>query len=223
MNRRCMMLTLMAQQAGGVVSPWYLSGSIPAANCIIAYQSKGAADMAASLTNLANPGTYTAVPAAGLASPTFSAATGWTFDALSSTRITIGYVPPNQVTRSLIMRISDATAGNICGTRNTAAFLQITQAGVFFNGTGTAYTHSAALTTGVVAVAGLDAYLDGVDIGNITAGTYDQGARDIRIGCYNNNGSNSLYYTGKIQAWAIYDITLTALQVAAVTTAMQAL
>jgi len=42
--------------------PWYLSGGIAAANCIAAYQPKGAASLAASYANLPNPGTYNAVP-----------------------------------------------------------------------------------------------------------------------------------------------------------------
>ncbi len=55
---------------------WWLSGGISAANCIAAYQPKGAADLAASYVNLANPGTYNAAP--GVA-PTWAAADGWTF------------------------------------------------------------------------------------------------------------------------------------------------
>ena len=59
------------------VAPWYLAGGISAANCLAAYQPKGAASLAASYSNLANPGTYNAAP--GVA-PTFDASTGWTFN-----------------------------------------------------------------------------------------------------------------------------------------------
>jgi len=63
--------------AGGGGLDWWLSGGISAANAILAYQAKGAASYAASLVNLANPGTYDAY--AGSA-PTWAAGTGWTFN-----------------------------------------------------------------------------------------------------------------------------------------------
>lgn len=57
------------------VTSWWLSGGIPAANCIAVYQPKGAASYAASKINLANPGTYDATE--GVA-PSWAAETGWT-------------------------------------------------------------------------------------------------------------------------------------------------
>jgi hypothetical protein len=65
----------------GVIRPasggWWLSGGIAAANCIAAYQAKGAADYAASLVNLANPGTYNCTAPAG--NPAFDTSVGLTF------------------------------------------------------------------------------------------------------------------------------------------------
>ena len=66
-------------QEGGVV-PWYLAGGIAKANCIAAYQPKGAASLAASYVNLVTPGTYDAAPGTA---PTFDSALGWTFDGTS--------------------------------------------------------------------------------------------------------------------------------------------
>ena len=60
---------------------WWLAGGIAAANCVAAYQPKGAASYAASKVNLANPGTYDLVKITN--DPDFDAATGWTFDASS--------------------------------------------------------------------------------------------------------------------------------------------
>src|SRR4030042_266315 len=60
---------------------WWLAGGISAANCLAAYQPKGAASYAASKVNLANPGTYDAVD--GVAFPTWAAATGWTFNGVA--------------------------------------------------------------------------------------------------------------------------------------------
>lgn len=65
--------------------PWYRAGgaSLPVA----AYQPKGAASLAASYTNLANPGTYDAAPGTA---PSFNTATGWTFDRSLGQFLSIG-------------------------------------------------------------------------------------------------------------------------------------
>lgn len=59
--------------AAGLADWWTVSG----VTCVVAYQPKGAASYAASLSNLANPGTYDAF--AGSA-PEWDAGVGWTFD-----------------------------------------------------------------------------------------------------------------------------------------------
>jgi hypothetical protein len=204
---------------------WYLAGAIPAANCKVAYQPVGAADLAASKVNLANPGTNNA--AAGT-NPTFNAATGWTFAAASGQYLTTGYVPPTQVTRSAIVRISGATidaalrfifssrnSGVIFGIRNTDSASKAN----YINGTST-FSHSTNVASGVLAFAGLDPYLNATDIGNITAGTYDQGGVGVDIGRLTTGGQ---HFDGNMQAFALYDITLTPTQITALTTAMNAL
>lgn len=75
------------------VNQWWLSGGIAAANCIAAYQAKGAASYAASLVNLANPGTYNATEGTA---PDWAAGTGWTFNGttqflISSVKVGSGY------------------------------------------------------------------------------------------------------------------------------------
>jgi hypothetical protein len=60
-----------------VSADWWLSGGISAANCIAAYQPKGAVSYAASKVNLANPGTYNATEGTA---PAFDTAVGWTFN-----------------------------------------------------------------------------------------------------------------------------------------------
>jgi hypothetical protein len=65
------------RRAAAAAVPWWLAGGVAAANAIAVYQPKGAADLAASYVNLANPGTYDAAPGTA---PTFDAATGWTFN-----------------------------------------------------------------------------------------------------------------------------------------------
>jgi hypothetical protein len=74
---------------GGAFPKWWLSGSIPAANCIAAYQPKGAASYAASKVNLANPGTYNATD--GAAFPSWDTAVGWTFAKASVQYLAAGF------------------------------------------------------------------------------------------------------------------------------------
>lgn len=56
---------------------WWLAGGISAGDCLAAYQAKGAASLAASYSNLNNPGTNDAT--LGVA-PSWAAGTGWTFN-----------------------------------------------------------------------------------------------------------------------------------------------
>jgi hypothetical protein len=213
---------------------WYAAGGT-LANCIIAYKPIGAANLAASYVNLANPGTYNAAPVTAGGDPTFAAATGWQFIVANTDRLKTGWVPPNQVARTGIARISGATIAaanryvfgcrDAPGTDTWFALLNTngTSVAQFRNGTGTTYIHSAGITDGVVAISGLDPYKDAVDLGGITAGTYNLGARELFVGCLNSNGSTTGYFDGYIQAIAFYDIALNATQIGILSTAMAAL
>lgn len=94
--------------AAAVAGGWWLSGGIAAANCIAAYQPKGAADLAASKVNLANPGTYNAFAGAD---PTWDAINGWIGAGASYLRtgfnLASGY--------SFIVRYTGLGYGSICG------------------------------------------------------------------------------------------------------------
>jgi hypothetical protein len=76
---------------------WWLAGGIHPSQVVAAYQPKGAVDLAASYVNLANPGTYDAIP---IAAPTLSD-NGWlgSGDAALNT----GIVPGTRVT--IIIRL----------------------------------------------------------------------------------------------------------------------
>ena len=234
-NRRRRMIDAPLLLFGGgaaPVIPWYLSGGVAAANCIAAYKSIGAASLAASYINLANPGTYDlTVHAAGTA-PNFNTVTGWQFVAAGPDALNTGYVPGNTVNRSIIARISgatvDAATRGICGTRSGNAFYGIMNTtaeskAYFYNGNGTnngLYVHSTNIADGVLAISGLDAYLDGVDIGNIgtAAANYNLGTAAVGIGLMTGVVSN--LFNGYILAVAMYDIALTPAQVSAISTAM---
>lgn len=222
---------VMAVSRPPSASKWFLAGGVNAANCIVAYAPKGAASLAASYTNLANPGTYTAAP--GVA-PTFDTATGWSFAAASTQYLTTGVVV-NGGNYTVILRFSGATdwvgtQSRPIGTANASntnprLFIvghNVQNLMYYTNGAGTA-NKAPQISGGVVAVAGNKAYRNGTDEG-ITlpawSGTNNNG---LFIGAQNGGGTPEFYYTGSVQAAAIYDSTLTAPQVAAISAAMAAL
>lgn len=205
---------------------WDNSGAI--SGCVAAYAAKGAASLAASYTNLANPGTYTAAP--GVA-PTFNTADGWTFNG-SSQYLTTGVVPSMSKTWSFVARFSDVPGINtghcVIGssyTPNTTPYFGLiprwTDGNAYYLNTG--YLSATSKAGGVMAVAGGAAYYNGSaesgTISTLTAAT----AVALTIGAYNTSTSPTGFLSGKIQALAIYNVTLTAGEVATITTAMQAL
>lgn len=192
--------------------PWYLAGGVLAASCVAAYQPKGAVDIAASYVNLANPGTYNAAPGTA---PTFAAATGWTFAAASSQYLTTGIVPG--ANWSGIVRVNGYSGSGMLFGRESARFYIRQETGEWKY---TIVTGSASSAAAILAITATCGYLNGV--ADSTAVTLSTGAGEVYIGCFNNGGPQ-LYMTGNILALALYNTTLTAPQVAAVTLAMQGL
>lgn len=207
-------------QAAATASSWWLAGGIAAANCIAAYQPKGAASYAASKVNLANPGTHDA--ADGSTYPTWDFTDGWSF---ASGKYLV--LPKFALTYTIICKYTDASGTNavLFGTLNTAG-----TAGTYYmpTRTGNTRTHvngannndgvvAISKPSGVVAIAGNKAYFDGSDLG-VTLST--SALPDLNLYLGRINFSNPLSVTAKVQALAIYDITLTPSQIAAVTTAM---
>lgn len=209
---------------GSRAAPWYLAGGIPAANCVAAYQAIGAADIATSYVNLVNPGTYNLVAPAA---PTWAVDTGWTFDG-STQYMTTGINTGANATQtwSVIMRFSGAAVdtGLAFGGHDGAShYLSIAPRRIgtrrYYNG-GLLSIAGGGTTSGIMAIAGLYGYLNGVlDAGSITWAACD--LPELHIGACNNVGT-PLYlpYVGSIQALAFYNIVLTEAQVGAVTAAM---
>jgi hypothetical protein len=201
---------------------WYLAGGAPAP--VAVYVPKGAADLAASYVNLANPGTNNAAPGTA---PTFAAATGWTFLTASSQYLTTGVTPGNNW--SVIVRFSDASVnGTLLGGRKAAG---VSDGFVISNNflsnqvlfdSGNRVTYAATVASGVLAIAGTRAYHDGVEVSAALPGTPVTPSA-IYIGALDNNPAAVGFYTGKIQAFALYNVALTAAQVLAISTAMAAL
>jgi hypothetical protein len=200
--------------ASGVL-PWYLStGALPVA----AYQPKGAASLAASYVNLANPGTYDAAP--GVA-PTLGA-NGWAFNG-STQYLTTGITA--DLSWSILARVTGVNDANgfIFGYYVGAASAfgvrpRYLNNRAYFNGL--TLSVSGGITSGVVGFAGKAAYLDGAADGTIGAGGAAN-AYTVEIG--RSNGTANLYLSATVVALAIYSTTLSAGNVATLTTRMAAL
>jgi len=213
-----------AVASGGV--DWWLAGGAPTP--VAVYQPKGAASLAASYVNLANPGTYDAAP--GVA-PMWAAETGWTFNG-STQYLDTGYAAANTSNKSLIVRYSGVVAssfgalvGVLDGPASKGWGMQPWRDGttnVLYISGGSAKQVSPQLAAGVLAIAGTQAYRNGVADG--TAWTYTTWTpyHTVYIGMWRGT-LNVSYLACSVQAVAIYETTLTAPQVAAVSAAMAAL
>lgn len=208
--------------AGAVVTTnWWEEGG--ATGIVAAYQPKGATSLVASYTNLANPGTYDAAP--GVA-PTWDVTSGWILDGVSQYVDTTVLHDDTGQNWSILVRFSNYTKnGNfllasdnsllsggfgLCPNRFNAIR--------FFNN-GQLAISSAAMTSGVMAVAGTYGFKDGVQQSG-TIGLSGQVDRTIYVGAGNSGAGAAAYSASKVQAVAIYNTVLTALQVAAVSAAM---
>lgn len=210
--------------AMGVSSiPWYLSGGIPQANCIAAYKAIGAAGLAASYVNLANPGTYNLT--APTAAPTFDIATGWTFNG-STQYLATGITPPDARTWTMIARFADAVNGYISGYYFDTGFGFIMSPArdgwrLYYNGNVQGFhPHAEVTTSGVQAIAGGKGYIDGVE-----DATFNTAANsgEIYLGADKRDAGTPpvhAYFNGTIAAFAVYDTVLTQAQIEAVTAAM---
>jgi len=196
---------------------WQVAGQ----TCVAAYKAIGAASLAASYVNLANPGTYNAAP--GVA-PTLAAG-GWSFGA--GQYLTTGVAP--QAGFSIAVRfLAGAADGAIFGVNdaNFGWFCQLDSSAnrnLYTIGTGTYLITNPAQIAGVVAVANNFAYRDGILDGTIPSGGSIP-AYALFLGARNYNGSPiGIRGNQSIAAVAIYSTTLSAADVAALTTRMQAL
>ena len=206
--------------AGG----WWLSGGIDPANCVAAYQAKGAASYAASKVNLANPGTHDAVD--GSSYPTWDASDGWTGG--SSRYLTTDVQPPSgDESWSMLVRFSNATpdypdwnahAIFISESGYSRGFGVLIASNSLRLRNGGDY-NAGKPASGVAGVAGKTAYLNGSSAGTIGDGEYYRDA-PMKFFVYYNNAR---FFNGKIQCAAVYNITLTSAQMAALSTAMAAL
>lgn len=212
-----------AAVAAAAADWWEVAGK----TCVAAYRAKGAASLAASYTNLADPGTYDAAPGTA---PSWASGTGWTFNG-SSQYLTTGITTIDD-TWTFLARVSSVAgsgARGIIGSYNSgvgASLIQIGDSVVdAYNGLdypSGLVQNAPTMTAGVYAMAGKTLYRNGVAEANPVpagAGTF----LTAFIGAININGSAGNFFNGNIQAVAIYSDTLTPGEIATLSAAMAAL
>lgn len=202
---------------------WDLNGTIT--SCVAAYQPKGAASYAASKVNLTGntdyDGTSSSTP------PEWDTSTGWAFDLTKSTRIITGVAGVN-TGWSVIIRYSNSEADGlryVCGAYygmggiyGDHGLVPSRYSKVYYGGS----PKSPGLMSGILAIAGTIGYrngtedLDPVDVKHTGTVVYC-------IGSSSNSGTYLSGYTGKVQAFALYNSVLTSTQIGNLTTAMAAL
>ncbi|MEI6462589.1 MAG: LamG-like jellyroll fold domain-containing protein [bacterium] len=203
--------------------PWWTLNN--STGTVAAYQPIGASSLANSYINKANPGTNDATT--GVA-PTWSASTGWTGDN-STTYLKTGIIPQAN-TWSAIARfsgMSGTNAQNVLSSTNASngniALEPITSSSnSHYYANGSSWVgNSNRLASGVMAVAGAYGYLNGTqDVSGLGSGGSYPG-NEIYLMARNNNGLGSNNnMSGSLQAAAIYNTTLTAAQVASISSAM---
>lgn len=213
---------LSQNKSPAIPSSWWLSGGINAANCVAAYQPKGAASYAASKVNLANPGTYNAED--GTAYPTWDATNGWIFNSALSQRLNTGIVPSD--TYTLIIRFSNASTGFLAGRGDSSTNdrFGIRKVSIIRFYVGSGYVDSISTPSyGVAAINTDNAYIDKTKIAINGAITGNLQTR-IQVGTYEyTNNTFGFYYSGNVQSIAIYNITLNDNSINQLTDAMNAL
>lgn len=211
---------------GKAAVPWYLAGGVPSANCLIAYQPIGATSLANSYINIANPGVLDATTTAA---PAFATATGWTID--GATKFINAPVSNfNPVAGTAIIRVNvtgdgGSSAGNAFNVSDGTNVFTIvpSQGGTVvrcYNGTTVKDNAPALSGDGVLAIAGNKFYRNGELDGTALTVPASYSVSNLIIG---NRAAALRELAGSIYAFALYDIVLTPLQVAAVASRMASL
>jgi hypothetical protein len=200
-----------AVQSAAAADWWAVAGK----TCVAAYQPKGAASLAASKINLANPGTYDATEGV---SPIFDAA-GWTG---TGTQWLDTGITQTSVSWTFLVSFSGFTGG---GDGRMGSLMWI--APHWFGGDDTWYSNgyvqsSPGSQSGVMGIARADCYRNGILCGaGIDTAVF---RKFIILGVDNGSGGvQSLVSAGSVASYVVYSDVLTAGEVATVSAAMAAL
>lgn len=211
---------------GGATTWWDNNGAI--ASAVAAYAPKGAADFAASKTNLAGGGHTLAN---GTAFPTWSSGTGWTFNG-STQYLLSDLTPPMDQSWSAIVKFSGAVANDdafIFGLSQDSGLAYFAIAPRAETDSAVVYLYG---TPGAVVTPGLAAGVLGIRGGQGNRNGDDEGAaltladfdadEGIAIGALSGNSgiAGGTYWGGVITSIAFYDAVLTEAEMAAVASAM---
>lgn len=202
---------------GGRVTPWYLAGGVPAANCKGAYIGKGAASYEVSKINLASPGTNNLIDTAHV--PDWTADGGWTGG--TGKYFSTGIVPASGWS-AVVWVANGSGAGYYFGERPETGdtFFGISAESYFLNGAfGGSSALIAAKTSGILAIAGPAAYFNGNKIADLPAWS-GTNLLACYVLCRNKLNSENLPVAGNVYAFAIYDTILTQEQIQAVGAAL---
>lgn len=210
---------ILIRNGATAVTPWYLAGDIAASDCIAAYAAKGAASLAASKINLPTPGTLDLAPSPD--DPSWNATDGW-YGFTATQFLKLVTAPTDNW--SVVVRYGNSSDNVVAMlfTNNTGKWA-ISASSSAYNGL--VFFHSSQearnrVTSGVVGMSGKLCYINGTYDVTIGAGAIDPGT-NICIGGF--NGWSGGTFNGSIQAIAFYDVSITAAQMLAVSTAMAAL
>ena len=208
-------------------SQWWLSGGIAAANCVAAYQPKGAVSYVASLTDLSGTGNDATAGAA----PDWDATNGWKFNGVShylNTGVSVNgggfsvFIRYNKFSNSNGRLFGTSPGDNTDPRCAIVPARSILDQGLYYNGNG-----PGTITPGSIAaisgVAGNKMYINGVDKLVTLPAWSGTNTNAVWIGCQNNNGTPATYGMFYCQAFVMYNTQITAPQAAALYTAMAAL
>lgn len=216
---------LGVQGKAAVATNWWEAGG--ATGCVAAYQPKGAASLAASYVNRANPGTDNASP--GVA-PTWDATNGWIFNGATQYLNAVSFVADQ--TATFIVRWTGWAAGVVYGfyqdyASNVGAYIYPNGVESVNGDRRFVATNAPALAAGVYCVAGRTCYRNGVAESSLIPNAPRGETVTPYIGALYTYSSPtptaSYFFDGEIQGLAVYNNVLTAGQVAAVSAAMAAL
>jgi hypothetical protein len=210
-----------AQGVAPWYTAWYLLGGVPAANCIAAYQPKGAPNFTASLRNIARPGSYDAYVYPAGKDIGWDAVNGWVF-AASGGRLNTDILPKGNQDQSMILRLSDVSHEVTAsfGMYN-AEYIQFrispwysySGQNLIIYSNGYTITVNQLVTSGILCVAGNRGYRNGtIETGAIAGYGGGSPTSKILIG--------GTTWIGKVQAFAYYDTTLSQAQITAINNAM---
>jgi len=216
---------LLSKPAAAGGNWWEVTGQ----TCVAAYQAIGAASLEASYVNLAQPGTYDlTVPNTA---PAFNTATGWTFG--TNKYLATGIGPASTQYWTLLLRFSNGPSET---ASSPAGILANGKAGFFpqpfrgntlggrryFQGEVVAKGNGTGVTSGVIGIAGNKAFYNGEDEGLSLGTGVDASPYPFFVGAFNSY-TTLTYWDGTIQCVVFYSTTLSAPDVAALTTRMAAL